>query len=140
LQDEILKVADKLLAQLPESKVGGVELLFDKFGNGSLGVDMVGKAPWRTVNANTLPHTFDMPVKEFKQGCLCRHSSLEQIFYRFGIERLFSPDKCIVSLIDGKQQFVQLRIGFDRFPAFAVQPALAGIPQRGGTRQLATEL
>ncbi len=60
----------------------------------------------RVVNAYTRFHFFDVAVKKSHQGHLDFHATLKLIFYSLGIERLFSLNECVVSLIYGKQQLV----------------------------------
>ena len=79
-------------------------------------------------------------IQHFHQGHPGVHAALEGILDCRRIKIGLAFQKGVEGGIDVKQQLVDFDIYFHSFPAFAVQPAFAGIPQSGSAGELAAEL
>ena len=140
VKDEILIIVDELLGELPESQILCLELGFNEFTHGTAGIVVCWICPFGPVYPDTALHFIPDGIQHFHQGHLDAHAALKGILDGSGIKISLSFQKGVECGIDVKQQPVDFGIGFNGLPAFAVQPAFAGIPQSGSTGELAAEL
>ena len=82
----------------------------------------------------------DMLVHEGEKGGLCLDAALQSLLDILSLEVRSLFHKHIESLLDGKQQLLDVLVGFHGFLALALQSAGTRIPKRWSARQLAGEL
>ena len=131
---------DELLGKLTESNVFRLELPLDELAQSHSHVVIAGICSFGTVDADTCLQVLTDTVSHSKQCHLCFHAALEQFLDRRGVKVLSAFHQRVKCVIDGKQQLVQLGIGFHRLTALAVQTAFPRVPQLRLARQFATEL
>ena len=124
----VLKIPDEPLVKLPEGDILRLESLTDEPCENLPCVVILGVCSLGTVDTYTRFQVLVDAVKLFQQGHLLIHAPLKHILDCRSVKLLLALQQRIKCGIDGKQQFLNLGVGFNRLFALAVQTAFTGIP------------
>ena len=137
---KILIIVDELFGKLSEGQILCLEPGFNELPHGTAGIVVCRIRPFGPVYPDTALYFLPDGFQHLHQGHLGVHAALKGILECRCIKIGLALQKGIEGGIDIKQQLVDFCICFNGLPAFAVQPAFAGIPQSGSAGELAAEL